>query len=195
MRSALFIILLLVASSCSAHHDNGFCDKSGFTIVEYEGLDVCVSNDYYMRDGIRMPLNLDEAFAVLGDEYVLPTPGLVKAIWEQADVKLSPAPLPPGSMMSTMKYFVLHDQIINQQLDGRKGLIAGHKKDLIRVPRESRTIGIYGWFRENGSPIQPVNTRSHSRDYKDYSHGLRLVERIARTSDGTFVDLKYALTK
>ncbi len=168
---------------------NRFCSNSGFSEVPYKNLIICVSNDYYSKNDVRMPVDLDEALKIIGNKYVLPTPAMVDAIWRAADVKLQPKPLPAGSKMTSMEYFIRHDQIIDDQLSGRSGLIAGHKKDLIRVPADSRNVGIYGWHRLNGVPIQPKNVRSHDRSYKDYSHGLRLIMRYGVDVSGNTVDL------
>jgi hypothetical protein len=39
-------------------------------------------------------------------------------------------------------------------------------------------IAIYGWHRAIGSPIQPLST-VHGAGYADYSHGIRLVSKMA----------------
>lgn len=145
--------------------------------VRYE-----VSLDYYKVDGIRMPLNLREAWEV-ADHFncVLPTPEIVNAIWQQANIRLEPKTLPPTSEMTSMSYFQRHDRLIEEQLEEYGNveglLIAGHKKDIVYQPRNSNRVAIYGWHRPNGAPIQSRST-VHSWDYKDYSHGLRLVREV-----------------
>jgi len=154
--------------------------------IKYEDLTILVSADYYMEDGIRMPVDLPRAYEI-ADEYdmLLPTVDMVDAIWEQADIRLDPQPLPPGPEMTKISYFRRHNDLIEDQLSGMdtKGkLIAGHKKDLIRVRRNSPKVAIYGWHRSNGKPIQPYST-VHGSYYADYSHGLRLISKTAYRGD------------
>jgi len=57
------------------------------------------------------------------------------------------------------------------------GIIAGHKKDVVltnRLWKKNGRIAIYGWHRDDRSPIQPLST-IHEKDYSDYSHGIRLI--------------------
>lgn len=53
-------------------------------------------------------------------------------------------------------------------------LIAGHKKDVVYKHRYSSRVGIYGWHRLSGEPIQPYITVHHDEHY-DYSHSVRPV--------------------
>lgn len=154
-------------------------------------LEVWVSPDYLSvgtdADPVRIPLRPATAQRVcdrLG--CLLPTRKLVNAIYEQASVKLSPRPLPPGPAMTTTSYFLRHNQEIEAQLRAqgapRGALTAGHKKDLVISPRlqaRSGRVAIYGWHRSSGSPIQPLTT-VHGADYVDYSHGVRLVRDAVR---------------
>ena len=39
-------------------------------------------------------------------------------------------------------------------------------------------VAIYGWHYPSGQPIQPLSL-VHEADYVDYSHGARLISRIA----------------
>lgn len=147
---------------------------------------ICVTPDYLAlgsdRDYVRVPLGLPAAARVAGAfNMTLPTPRMVDAIYAQANVKLSPSPMTPGSQMSTTSYFVTHNATIQQQLKGRRGLVAGHKKDVVMASRMASAPGrvaIYGWHRKSGAPIQPVST-VHGANYADYSHGIRLVSKTA----------------
>ena len=129
-----------------------------------------------------MPLGLTEAYRVADAAHMLlPTRGMVDAIWKAADVHLTPITLPASRAMTSMRYFIKHDRLINKQLNqivGPYKLIAGHKKDVIRISRSSSTVAIYGWHKPNGVPIQPYNDKSHYRGYRDYSHGIRLISPI-----------------
>ncbi|MFY9246145.1 MAG: hypothetical protein WAO88_10165, partial [Roseicyclus sp.] len=124
---------------------------------------------------------------------------MVDAIYAQADLRVSPAPMPPTSAMSSTDYFLRHDSTVDVQFvraGARDGLLAaGHKKDVVIANRLSNAPGrvaIYGWHRANGNPIQPLST-VHGEYYADYSHGIRLVARTAYV-DGRAVDLRALLT-
>lgn len=147
---------------------------------------ICVTPDYLAlgsdRDYVRVPLGLPAAARIAGRfNMLLPTPRMVDAIYAQADVKLSPAPMQAGPQMSSTAYLLRHDATIDNQLRGRHGLIAGQKKDVVMASRMASAPGrvaIYGWHRSGGRPIQPVST-VHGANYADYSHGIRLVSKTA----------------
>ena len=179
---------------------------AGLIPVDMNGVTIYVTPDYYMAGGIRQPVDLDEAWAIADSRgMTLPTPEMVDAIWRAAEIKLEPQPLPPGPEMTTQAYFVRHNNIIEDQLRAYGNtsgkLIAGHKKDIVASTvaeggRDDPRVAIYGWHRISGSIIQP-RSRVHGREYKDYSHGLRLVSLTATPSatsaalagaDGTGVD-------
>lgn len=137
------------------------------------------------RDFLLMPMSWYAATAIavrLG--FILPTKKMVDAIFEQADVHLSPAPMPPGPQMRSLAYFAEHNRKIKEQrlalgcpLDA---LISGHKKDVVLTNRLGETLGrvaIYGWHRLSGIPIQPL-TIVHGANYADYSHGIRLISDV-----------------
>jgi hypothetical protein len=137
------------------------------------------------RDFLLMPMSWYAATAIavrLG--FILPTKKMVDAIFEQSDVHLSPAPMPPGPEMRSLAYFLEHNRKIREQrlalccpLDA---LISGHKKDVVLTNRLGETLGrvaIYGWHRLSGIPIQPL-TIVHGANYADYSHGIRLVSDV-----------------
>jgi hypothetical protein len=137
------------------------------------------------RDFLLMPMSWYAATAIavrLG--FILPTKKMVDAIFEQSDVHLSPAPMPPGSQMRSMAYFSEHNRKIKEQRDvlccPLGALISGHKKDVVLTNRLGETLGrvaIYGWHRLSGNPIQPL-TIVHGANYADYSHGIRLVSDV-----------------
>ena len=151
---------------------------------------LCVTPDYLAvgseRDHVRVPLGLPAA-ARIADElgFFLPTTRIVDAIYEQAEVQLNPSPMEPTSAMVTTDYMRRHDATVSRQraratrfLDT---LTAGQKKDLVLTTRlysKPGQVAIYGWHRPNGRPIQPLST-VHGAQYADYSHGIRLVARIA----------------
>jgi hypothetical protein len=131
-------------------------------------------------------MGLQTAFAVAaGFGFVLPTPTMVDAIYEQAEIHLRPQPLPPGPEMRSNAYYWEHQRRIREQrikLRAPLGaLSAGQKKDLVvtnRLWRKAGRVAIYGWHRGAGAPIQPLST-VHGARYADYSHGVRLVSAVA----------------
>ena len=161
---------------------------------------ICVTPDYLAlgsdRDHVRVPLGLPAARQIAARfDMVLPTPRMVDAIWAQSDVRLSPAPMPPGPQMSSTDYFLRHNATIEGQLGRAGGLVAGHKKDVViasRMQNAPGRVAIYGWHRRSGAPIQPVST-VHGATYSDYSHGIRLVARTAYVN-GRAADLDDLLT-
>ena len=109
----------------------------------------------------------------------LPTRKIVDDIYKTAKVKLEPVPMYIFRDSSITMY--QHNLIVEGQRKGKKGLIAGIKKDVVisgkisRDPKPNR-VAIYGWHKTDGNPIQPLYT-SHMDWYVDYSHGIRLIHR------------------
>jgi len=151
---------------------------------------ICVTPDYLAvgddRDFVRVPIGLSAAARIAsGLGFILPTTKMVDAIYVQAGVKLSPAPMPPTAQMQSTSYFWRHNQTVNQVRAksgrGLSVLTAGQKKDIVltnRLRTKRGRVAIYGWHRTNGKPIQPLST-VHGAEYADYSHGLRLVSSTA----------------
>jgi len=151
---------------------------------------ICVTPDYLAlgsdTDFLRIPMALRTAFAAAARfGFVLPTPKMVDAIYEQAEIHLRPQPLAPGPSMRSTAYYWEHQQRVQEQrlaLGASLGsLIAGQKKDLVvtnRLWRKAGRVAIYGWHRGAGAPIQPLST-VHGARYADYSHGVRLVSDVA----------------
>lgn len=109
----------------------------------------------------------------------LPTPQLVRAIWNAATVKVSPLPRAHNGTAEQMASpAALADQKdkIDKQLAGKSGLVGGTHKDVVRL--EDGRLALYGWHKLDGVPIQPVYT-GHAPSWKDYSQGLRLCRRIS----------------
>ena len=162
-----------------------------------EALDIviCVTPDYLAvgrdSDYVRVPMGLPTAAALAESfGFLLPTPKMVDAIYQQAEVRLAPSPMTPGAQMESTDYFWRHNQTVEAQRakagQGRAALTAGQKKDIVLTTRLRSKVGrvaIYGWHRPSGKPIQPLST-VHGESYADYSHGVRLV------SDTAFVNGK-----
>lgn len=129
-------------------------------------------------DWARVPLT-PMAAQKIADSFhcFLPTKKMVDLIYAQAVVKLEPVPMYAFRDSSVTMW--QHHLIIEGQRKGRKGLIAGIKKDVVlsgkitRDPKPNREA-IYGWHQLNGIPIQPLYT-GHINWWVDYSHGIRLV--------------------
>jgi hypothetical protein len=143
-----------------------------------------VSPDYLSLgtddDWARIPLT-PMAAQVIADSFYcfLPTRKIVNDIYEQAKVKLAPVPMYAFRDSSVTMW--QHHLIIEGQRKGKKGLIAGIKKDLVlsgKTARDNRPDreAIYGWHKQDGKPIQPLYT-GHINSWVDYSHGIRLVYR------------------
>ena len=137
-------------------------------------------------DFLRIPMNLHTAAAVADRfGFVLPTKKMVDAIYDQSNYRFTPQPLPAGPQMTSTEYYRTHNSLIDQQSQGRSfqfgALVSGHKKDVVltnRLITHPGQIAIYGWHRGIGDPIQPLST-VHGAGYADYSHGIRLVSRMA----------------
>lgn len=131
-------------------------------------------------DWARIPLT-PMAAQVIADSFhcFLPTRKMVNDIYEQAAVKLIPVPMYAFRDSSVTMW--QHHLIVEGQRKGRRGLIAGIKKDVVlsgKITRDARPNreAIYGWHKPDGKPIQPLYT-GHINWWVDYSHGIRLVYR------------------
>ena len=142
-----------------------------------------VGND---KDWARVPLTPMMAQRIADSLHCfLPTAKMVNDIYAAATVKLEPVPL--YASRDSAIVFWHHHLIIEGQRQGRKGLIAGIKKDVVisgKVSRDSRPsrVAIYGWHKSDGKAIQPLYT-GHVNWYVDYSHGIRFVYRFIRVND------------
>lgn len=130
------------------------------------------------EDWARVPLTPQTA-QLIANRYncFLPMCKMVNDIYEQAYIKLEPVPL--FAFRDSTVTMWQHHLMIEGQRKGRKGLIAGIKKDVvisskINVNGKNDRVAIYGWHKTNGQAIQPLYT-VHVNWYVDYSHGIRLV--------------------
>ncbi len=150
---------------------------------------LCVTPEYLAigsdQDFVRMPMGLTAAARVAQEfGFYLPTPKMVDHIYGQAQLRVAPSPMKPTDQMSSTAYLVQHNQTVERQfasVGSTRALAAGHKKDLVlsnRLRTKQGRVAIYGWHRTNGKPIQPLST-VHGAEYADYSHGVRLVSRVA----------------
>ena len=153
-----------------------------------------VSPDYLSvgtdEDWARVPLT-PMAAQKIADSFncFLPTRKMVDLIYQQATVKLEPVPMYAFRDSSVTMW--QHHLIIEGQRKGKKGLIAGIKKDVVisgKISRDAKPDreAIYGWHQLNGKPIQPLYT-GHINWWVDYSHGIRLIYRKIKV-DGKLMD-------
>ncbi len=151
---------------------------------------ICVTPEYLAvgddRDFVRVPMGLSAA-ALIASElgFLLPTPKMVDAIYERAQVRLKPQPMKPTAEMVSTGYLMRHSQILDAQRSkvrsDSSALTAGQKKDIVltnRLRSKPGRVAIYGWHRPDGRPIQPLST-VHGAEYADYSHGVRLISQTA----------------
>jgi hypothetical protein len=143
-------------------------------------------------DFLRIPMNLHTAAAIASRfGFVLPTPKMVDAIYDQSAFRFKPQPMLPGPQMRSTSYYRVHDQKIKEQAQingiAPGEFVSGHKKDVVitnRLVQKQDKIAIYGWHQFGGAPIQPLST-VHGSNYADYSHGIRLI------SDTVWIEGKF----
>lgn len=138
------------------------------------------------EDYLLVPLSPESAQHIADSlDCLLPTPKMVDAIYAAAEVKLSPAPIPPSPAMTTLSVFAQHNEMVRTQRTALMtshplgALVVGHKKDVVistRLAATTNKVVIYGWHRPDGKPIQPLYP-GHVASWVDYSHGIRLVHR------------------
>lgn len=168
---------------------------------------VHVASDYVaigtLADHVYVPLQPETAQAV-ADTWgmLLPTCALVKAIHEQASVKVSPlrsgdlAP-PQPNKGADLTQIMTHSRAVSAQLRGLgfpPGLTSGPKKDVVigNLWKPGKVL-IYGWMKGaippgpdpspmTGDPARDkppwriqMYSNVHGSFYYDYSHGVRLV--------------------
>jgi len=150
------------------------------------------TNTDYLRTPLN-PLTAKKAADLFG--CVLPTRKMAFQIWQAATVKLNPNPngAPYDSTMMSTDRMIFHNKKIQTELGNKVpgALVTGHKKDVvisIGLLTHPKNVAIVGWWYPSGQMIQPLNYVSHDRFYKDYSHGIRLVNRMA-TINGQWYDL------
>lgn len=173
-------------------------------VLEYfvtpDYLSIGNDNDYFLSP--MTPLLAQRIANALG--CILPTKIMSDQIYHSAVVKLRPQPIPPDTDMTKMPRFVQHNdsvQLLRKALIGQfplGSLVAGTKKDIIihqkiyseLKPNRPKPVVIYGWHQLNGEPIQPPNNW-HQETYVDYSHGVRLVQKMAKINgaDVSLVDI------
>jgi hypothetical protein len=164
----------------------------GWTGTDAQGtvheVEIRVSPDYLAvgsdADFLYAPLGLPQAARVAKAlDFWLPTTLVVDRIYDAADHRFEPSPLPPTDEMRTPRYWLSAQRRIAGLMDqSRTALLAGHKKDVVLTPRlraQPSQVAIYGWHRAPGVPIQGLSL-FHGKHYADYSHGIRAVAPTVR---------------
>jgi hypothetical protein len=162
-----------------------------------------VSPDYVAigsdEDYFRMPMSAPLAQKVADlCGCTLPTRKMVDDIYKEAQGKLDPCPFSPLEYQITdMSTWWLSQKAIEDEcvFRGREAgqLLAGIKKDIVLTPLITQRpppprVAIYGWHLLSGKAIQPLSL-VHKANYKDYSHGVRLVaQRLDVDGRETSVD-------
>ena len=85
---------------------------------------------------------------------------------------------------------------IERDLAGRRGLVSGHKKDIVIGKKHGdaeNKVVIYGGRDASRNVVQP-ETSVHSASYWDYSHAARMV-RYGAELNGSPIDLRTFLTE
>lgn len=155
-----------------------------FTVCDY----MAIGSD---QDYFYIPMTPSTA-QYLADSLncTLPTKKMVDVIYNRAEFKLSPQPIPPSDTMTTVPVFWQHTDSIKQQFAqlgfdrAADNIVGGTKKDIIisnKIYSPDITyerVVIYGWHISVNNPIQPVYN-GHIAMYADYSHGVRLISNIA----------------
>lgn len=130
-------------------------------------------------DFIRMPIQPATAQRIANKiGCFLSTRKICNDVYQNTIIRLAPHPLTKDR--DSIRTFIEHNEIIEDQRKGYQGLIAGHKKDVIlthrlfEYPKNDR-VALYGWHKSDGQPIQPIYV-GHIDWYVDYSHGIRMVK-------------------
>lgn len=153
---------------------------------------LCIgTNDDYLRTPLN-PLTAKKVGDLFGA--ALPTKKMSQQIWASAPVKLAPIPNGPpyDETMQTSATMIAHNTKIQKVLPSNAPghIVTGHKKDVVyctHLLQDSSRVAIYGWFYPTGQAIQGLNPVSHDKLYKDYSHGIRMVNR-SMLLNGTVID-------
>jgi hypothetical protein len=158
------------------------------------------------EDYVRLPLTPRVAQEIANLRgMLLPTPIMDYQIWRASPIKLARLPMVPNKG-ADLRQYAEHSRKIDAQLDGRRDLVSGHKKDVVisSLVRPGKVI-IHGWYKPDPDVFddrtpwnkpdrqpQQVHSDAHGEGYVDYSHGIRLVHPTV-TIDGRDMPLENAL--
>ena len=161
-------------------------DLHGFVEVEHDGETWLVCPVYVAPVSIGQARDLAKQF---GCE--LPSPGLVDAIWRAADCKIDASDMAftaeqgndfTARTMNSPETHAYQAEKLAKLVGSRSlgvefKLLAGAFKDVVM---SGGKIGLYGYHRANGKVIQGFYS-GHALAWGDYSQGLRLCRRKAKT--------------
>lgn len=187
-------------------------DKGNTLIYKVTPDYLCLGDD---NDYVRVPLGAPAAQRI-ADAFgcTLPTAKMSNQIWKEAKAKLEPKPMSGrtsniggktytpqqflAKKMTDTDSFQEHNRLIQEQLSAHKPgeLVAGHKKDVVlsnQLASRPDRVAIHGLHNTKGQAIQG-GSWGHEITYRDYSHGIRLVDRTA-TLNGKPVDLVEGVMK
>jgi len=177
VRAHLYLLRTAAALTFGNHED------TPWPIVVCDGTRWEVAPDYIAPIAIGAAQDMA---ASLG--WQLPSPALVDAIWQAADLRLDSAALRQTfrawtlAEMSSVAAMNEHCLRVAQQVNGRTcRLLAGSQKDVVV---QNGVLGIYGWHTPEGRALQPFFS-GHARGWIDYSQGCRLVRRALAPSPAT----------
>ncbi len=137
------------------------------------------------EDFLRIPMTVRNARKIARETgCLLPTRHIVDEIQRAAAVRIVAPYMTPGDEMASVSYYLAHNRTIDERRRAQGHvlgtLLSGPKKDLvvsIRMLETSHRTPIYGWFNDDGSPIQALSL-VHDDRYVDYAHGVRLVDSV-----------------
>jgi len=151
---------------------------------------LCLGED---TDYIHIPMTPTTAISWMHNHnFSLPTKTMVEQIYKQSEVKIKPITWNAMYDKAVQKYNRDSTHAYIEQSKRIQGLfaatnkplgtsIAGHKKDVVlsnALLKHKNNVAIYGWYNKDGTVIQDLNASSHSVNYVDYSHGLRMVSNV-----------------
>jgi hypothetical protein len=121
---------------------------------------------------------------------MLPTYKMVQDIFKFASFRLIASPMKHGPGMTSTDYYWQHSNLVVSQLANvpTQALCDGYKKNVIiskRMETNKNSVFIYGWMKDQsgnfwqGLPLYP----GHDRNYADYSHGIRMIDRKMMLTD------------
>jgi len=155
-----------------------------------------VMPDYLMigsnKDAVRVPMTpVTAQLLALKMGGILPTKKMVDEIYKNADIKVNSSKTTmstPKDAIPPISKLVTQNAKVEREINGREGLVAGGKKDIVLPFRNKdiRHVQIYGLQNANGRPIQGYSGGAHELAYRDYSHGVRIVSNymIIKTDNG-----------
>lgn len=116
---------------------------------------------------------------------VMPTPRMVDAIYQAADLKIAPvtaARMGEDNKGKNAAQYERHRLAVERAINGQPfELLGGSHKDIVFIEsafgKPVNKLGIYGWHKLNGKPIQQ-EMWGHALNYEDYSQGLRRMRKL-----------------